>query len=241
VSRADIRLLWEQQGDLIREWLKTNADEINGDVDLLTRIHEDTPNANGEPEYVAQPFEEPKPRGLSLPTLEARPERALLPPWGLFSRLFASRKKMHEQEQARLEQGYGNALNTWENRCAEKKALYESEFKAWEQAIADWEARKSQHETNESQKAADYYRALREDLSLMNSTLEKALESLAWPRETLVDFEISSESKDVWLYEVFELRRQMTSTGIFKAIEPFTPPPGFIEGPLDLSLGRSDT
>lgn len=75
LSRADMRLLWEQKEDLIREWLKTNADEINGDVELLTRIHEDTPNANAEPEYVAQLFEEPKPEGLSLPTLEARPGR----------------------------------------------------------------------------------------------------------------------------------------------------------------------
>jgi Protein of unknown function (DUF4236) len=351
LSRADMRLLWEQKEDLIREWLKTNTDEINGDVELLTRIHEDTPNANAEPEYVAQPFDEPKPEGPSLPTLEARPEREVLPPLGFFSRLFALRRKKHEQEYARLEQEYGNALKAWENRCAEKEALYQSEVKAWEQAIADWEARKSQHETNELQKAADYCRALREDLSLMNSMLEKALESLAWPRETLVDFAISSDSKDVWLdvdlpeiedlpqrvasltaserklniksksqkqlrqeysthihgiafrlagtafaslpssekvmvsgysqrldkatgkvdddylysvvidrqrfsqinfealetidpigaIEVFELRRQMTSTGIFKAIEPFTPLPGFIEGPTDLLLGRSDT
>jgi hypothetical protein len=52
LSRADMRLLWEQKEDLIREWLKTNADEINGDVELLTRIHEDTPNANADPEYI---------------------------------------------------------------------------------------------------------------------------------------------------------------------------------------------
>jgi hypothetical protein len=110
--------------------------------------------------------------------MEVRPEKEVLPPSGFFSRLFANRRKKYEQEQAHLKQEYGNALKVWEKRCAEKKALYESEVEAWKQAIADWEARKSQHEANESQKTADYSRALREDLSLMNSTFEKALESL---------------------------------------------------------------
>jgi len=351
LPRANTRLLWEQKEDLIREWLKTNADEINGDVELLTRIHEDTPNAHAEPEYIPQPFEEPKPKEPSLPALEPRPEREGLPPLGLFSRLFANRRKKHAQEQARLEQQYENALQAWENRCTEKQAFYESEVEAWQQAIASWEARKSEHEANEAQKAADYSRALREDLGLMNSTLEKALEALTWPRETLVDFAISNDGKEVWLdvdlpeiedlpqrvaslaaserklnikgksqkqlrqeyaihihgiafrlartvfaslpsservvisgysqrldkatgkvnddylysvvidrqrfshinfealetidpieaLEVFELRRHMTATGIFKAIEPFTPPPGVIEGPSGLLLGRSDT
>jgi hypothetical protein len=181
LSHVHMRLLWEHKEDLIREWFKANADEINGDLELLTRIHEDTPDPNAEPEYVAQPFEEPKPQEPSPPTWEARPEKEGLPPLGFFSRLFANRRKKHEQEQARLEQEYGNALKAWEKRCAEEKALYESEVEAWKQAIADWEARKSQHEANESQKTADYGRALREDLSLMNSTLEKALESLTWP------------------------------------------------------------
>jgi hypothetical protein len=351
LSRADMRLLWEQKESLVREWLQANADTINGDVELLTRIHEDTPDANAEPEYVAQPFEDPKPEEPSLATMEVRPEKEVLPPLSFFSRLFANRRTKHAQEQARLAQEYEHALNVWENHCAQKKALYESEVAAWKQATVNWEARKREHEANELQKAADYSRVLREDLGLMNSTLEKALESLTWPRETVVDFAIANDGKDVWLdvdlpeiedlpqrvaslaaserklniksksqkqlrqeyathvhgiafrlagmvfaslpssekvvvsgysqrldkatgrikddylysvridrqqfsqtnfealenidpieaIEMFELRRQMISTGIFKAIEPFTPPPGFIEGLPELLLGRSDT
>ena len=215
LPRADMRLLWEHKEDLIKEWLKANADEINGDVELLTRIHEDTPDPYAEPEYVAQPFEEPKPEEPSRPPLEARPEREGLPPLGFFSRLFASHRKKHEHEQARLEQAYGNAVQAWEERCAANKALHTSEVDAWAQAMAGWEARKSQHEANESQKQADYSRALREDLSLMNATLEKALESLTWPRETLVDFVIANDAKEVWLDidlpEVEDLPQRMAS------------------------------
>jgi hypothetical protein len=283
--------------------------------------------------------------------MEERPDKELSPPLSFFSRLFANRRTKHAQEQARLSQEYEHALNAWEHHCAEKKASYESEVEAWKQATVNWEARKREHEANELQKAADYSRVLREDPGLMNSTLEKALESLTWPRETVVDFAIANDGKDVWLdvdlpeiedlpqrvaslapserklniksksqkqlrqeyathvhgiafrlagtvfaslpssgrvvvsgysqrlnkatgrikddylysimidrqrfsqmnfealeninpieaIEVFEVRRQMTSTGIFKGIEPFTPPPGFIEGLPELLLGRSDS
>jgi hypothetical protein len=351
LSQADMRLLWQQKESHMQEWLKANADEINGDVELLTRIHEDTPDPNTEPEYVEQSFEERKPEKPLPPHMVARPERERLLPLGFFSRLFTSRKKKHEQEQARLDHAYGNAFTAWEKRCAEQKAAYDSAVEAWNQAIADWEGRKSQHEANESQKKGDYSRALREDLSEMNSTLEQAVEALIWPRETLVSFAIANDGKEVWLdvdlpevedlpqrvaslaasgrklniksksqkqlqqeyvlhvhgiafrlagtvfaslpvaekvaisgysqrlnkatgkicddyfysviidrkrfsqmnFEVlgnidpmeaigvFELRRQITSTGIFKAIEPFTPPPGLIEGFPGLFLEPSDT
>jgi hypothetical protein len=59
-------------------------------------------------------------------------------------------------------------------------------------------------------------------------------------RFSQINFEALENINLMEAIEVFELRRQMTATGIFKAIEPFTPLPGFIEGPPELSLGNSD-
>src|SRR6266545_7748269 len=50
-------------------------------------------------------------------------------------------------------------------------------------------------------------------------------------RFSQINFEALETIDPIEAIEVFEMRRQMTSTGIFKSIEPFTPPPGFIEGP----------
>jgi hypothetical protein len=59
-------------------------------------------------------------------------------------------------------------------------------------------------------------------------------------RFSQINFEALENINLMEAIEVFELRRQMTATGIFKAIEPFTPLPGFIEGSPELSLGNSD-
>jgi len=58
LSRGDLSLLWQQKGQTVREWLEQQAEEINGDVDLLTKIHEDTPDPESIPEYQQNEFSE---------------------------------------------------------------------------------------------------------------------------------------------------------------------------------------
>jgi hypothetical protein len=55
-----------------------------------------------------------------------------------------------------------------------------------------------------------------------------------------VVFEALEHLAPIEAIAAFELRRQMTSTGIFKAIEAFTPLPGSIEGQPELLQGCSD-
>jgi len=62
LSRGDLSLLWQQKGQTVREWLEQQAEEINGDVDLLTKIHEDTPDPESIPEYQQNEFSEDPPK-----------------------------------------------------------------------------------------------------------------------------------------------------------------------------------
>jgi len=78
LSRQDLKLVWDQKRSAILEWLEQQAEEINGDIELLTSIHQNTPSPDSEPEYEMMPFDEqppeqPKQKALPRPVLNPLP------------------------------------------------------------------------------------------------------------------------------------------------------------------------
>lgn len=199
LSRQDLRLVWDQKRNMILEWLEQQAAEINGDVDLLTNIHEDTPSPDSEPEYQITPFSEPPPDQPKYPEELAKPELKILPPLGFFARLFKSKRTAHEQKQLQLNNDYTKAMLAWEEGKKTRLESYYTALERFTEAKKEWDDCKRQHETNEAKRKDEFPNRLRTNVDVMNKTLEDALNSLSWPRETLVSYQITENGREVWL------------------------------------------
>ena len=97
LSRQELKVVWDQMGNMILKWLEQQAEEINGDVDLLTTIHEDTPSPVAEPEYLITPFNEQPPAQPKYPPPIPQPEIKVLHPLNFFASLLKSQRRKHEE------------------------------------------------------------------------------------------------------------------------------------------------
>lgn len=199
LTRQDLKLVWDQKRGVILEWLEQQAEGINGDVELLSSIHQDTPSPDLELEYEVMPFDEQPPEYPKRPEESPKPEVNLLPPLGFFAKLFKSKRLTYEKEQQQLHEEHEKALLAWEESRKKEIGDYQAAIQRYADLKRDWDGRKKAHEAKEADRKAKFPELLRTDAETMNKTLEDALNSLSWPRETLVSYQITDNGRQVWL------------------------------------------
>ncbi len=199
LSRQDLNLVWNQKRDTILGWLEQQAEEINGDVELLITTHEDTPSPDSEPEYRMMPFDEDTPSQPQQPKGVPKPEVKLLPPLGFFARLFKSKRIAHEQKQQQLDKHHEKELRMWEEERTSARENYQAALGKYAEIRKNWDNRKRKHEDDEAKRREEFPALLRTDEEIMDTTLEDALNALSWPRETIVSYQITDEGRQVWL------------------------------------------
>ena len=152
ISESLIDAAKKQQGDKIKALIQGKCDEINGQVESLGRIHEYT--SPPEPHsFDPKPFAEPRP---CIPVPKAA---------GFFCRLFKSCVAKVEAE----------------NRNSEERHRRDME---------GWSQRKAEHEAGEKTEAAFLDKLNAGEPQSMEQYFETVLQDIAWPKETLVSFEM---------------------------------------------------
>jgi hypothetical protein len=199
LTRQDSKLVWDQKRSTILEWLERQAEEINGDVELLTAIHEDTPSPDSEPEYEMMPFDEQPPDHPKQPQAAPKPEAKLLPPLGFFSKFLKRKSIAHEKKQQQIHEDNEKALVAWEEKRKKEIANHQTALERYAELKRDWDSRKKDHEADQAEKKDRFPELLRTNVEVMSKTLEDALNSLSWPRETLVSYQIADQGRQAWL------------------------------------------
>lgn len=189
LSRSEMKMMWDKQSDTILDWLQNEADEINGDVDLLENIYQDTADSNSIPEYNIREFEEPKPK---KPTIENKPEKDDSPTLGFFAKLFKSKREVHKNQLDVIEEKYQKDTERWE-------AVKSKFLKIHEDNLNRWEVQKEEFDKKQKHIEENFEVLLREDATFMEETLEGVLSVISWPRETLISYEIDSDGQEVWV------------------------------------------
>jgi len=189
LSRSDLKLMWEQQGNTIYEWLENQAEEINGDVELLEDIYKDTLEPSILHGYSAQTFEVEKPK---QPTLKNKPTEKILPSLGFFANLFKSKRLEHEEKQKKLNIKYRKELSIWEKHKKEA-------FKKYEEELDEWTKNKKEFDKQQMIYEENFEILIDTDIDFMEICLENIFNQLEWPRETLISYDIKDDGKTIWI------------------------------------------
>jgi len=199
LSRADLKLLWEQKSEYIHEWLLQQVDEINGDVEQLSKIHYDTPSPDLIPQYEVVPFQEQIPKKPEPLKKESKPIKSKIPKLGFFAKLSQKKREQYEINRIKSEEKFQIELDLWEKRQNERKKEYTQSLKLYKENVRLWEQRKEQHEKKEKIKFKEFPTRLEKDIKLMESVLQESINSLSWPRETIISYEIKNYGREIWL------------------------------------------
>jgi len=162
VSEYVVEKAKKQNRQAILDLIQRRCDEINEQIEALGRLHHDTPDPEARPKFVALDFPETRP---SAPV-----DKSL----GFFASLLPGQRRKHEESRSAADGQYRNDL-------------------------ADWEANKAQFEQQLSERKLFLESLIYEDKSAMERFFEENLKDIIWPRETVVDFEISDSGNSVSL------------------------------------------
>ncbi len=199
LSRADLKLLWEQKSDYIYEWLLQQAEEINGDVEQLSQIHIDTPSLDLIPQYEIVPFPEQRPKKPKTFKEESRPVKPKIPQLGFFAKLSRKKREQYKIDERKAAEKFHIDLDLWKKKQKERKQEYIQSLKLYEEKVKLWEQRKKLHEKKENINFKEFPERLAKNVKLMESVLQDSINSLSWPRETIVSYEIRNIGKEIWL------------------------------------------
>jgi hypothetical protein len=152
----------KQNKEVILSLISRRCDQINEQVESLGSLHLDTPDARTVPRFVASKFD------------LIQPERLHNKPLSWLDRLFSSRRR------------------TVEAQNAAASAQYEAQLLEWEREYRECDRRNQ--ERREFVEARIYT-----DTSAMATFLEETLHEVVWPRETLIAFDILDDGGKVVL------------------------------------------
>lgn len=192
-------MFWEDKSEIVEDWLIDNADEINGDVDLLNNIHFDMPSPDLEPEYAFVNFDKNKPAQPTPMEQISYPCQETVEPLGFFSGLFAGKKKKHQERIVQLEDNFKQEVQKYETDMATLASEYSEKVNIWESKLSNWQEDKEKHNVEQEANAVKFSRDIKTDECLMDSILALEIESIEWPRETLISYSIEDNGKSVWL------------------------------------------
>jgi Protein of unknown function (DUF4236) len=157
-----ISIAKKQHGDVIRALLQKKCHEINEQVEALGKIHLYTPSPNTLSQYQIRTFDTPLPKKPSL----QKP--------GFWARFFKSRQISIEKENQEKQNNYLRKLKNWE----QEKQTFES----------------AEHKRKDFIENKIY-----KEVDAMESFLEENLQSIIWPRETLISIEVLNDGKYIFL------------------------------------------
>jgi len=189
ISRAEIKLMWEQQAATISHWLEKQADDINGEAGLLENIHLDTPDPSSISKYQPREYYESKPK---RPKIKHKPTKKEIPSLGFFESLFKSKRETYKNQIEKAETKYKQELAKWHERQFKL-------IKEYEETLEKWEKEKEKFDKKEEYYKENFHSLVNENMEFMEENLESILNGLSWPRETIISYEIDDGGETVWV------------------------------------------
>lgn len=181
LSSALVDQVKRQKGDAVRGLIADACAKVNAPIEAMSNLHLDTPDPRA-PRYIPLRFEELSPN-------EQAPKEIRFLDRILFRR-------------ARIEE---------ENRAAAER---------YRQERAAWEARRAEFLKGEDKRRTFIEKLTLLDVDAMETHLENTLQDIAWPRETLVSFDIRDEGRTVFLdVDLPELEDMPNRTAVVPARE----------------------
>jgi hypothetical protein len=200
LTDEELASLWESHPQLLRAWLDEQAALFNGEIAEYIDIYLEVPgiDTNG-PCYLPAAFPDPEPVRPDLLKLPTEPIYPQPPAVHFWHRLIPGRQQQLVRAHQQAVHEWQTAKLRWKAETHQAKSAADRARQRYKAYTSVWKARKAAHDTEQSVYAEQFVTLLMTDEGLMTEVLIAELEQLDWPCETLVDFQLDLDSKQIWI------------------------------------------
>lgn len=201
-----------QNREFITNWLEENCQEINQKIESLVNLHLTTPSPDTEISFVPITFDEHQPTPPSANFPEQQPISPTPQEYGFLARRIEFFRKLVDKKNQDLQQSYESNLKRWEAKKADFEADYSVKHKEYEGKLEEYNKTKKEFDENQQRRRKFVEEERLTDPKAMQEFLTEAFQTIVWPRETNVSFEVVDNGKcvllDVDLPEIEDMPEQ---------------------------------
>jgi len=194
-----VREAKRQNKDLILGWLHEQCDNFNREIESLLNLHLFTPPPDTEIMFKPARFD------LSLPVVPSdkfpitRPEPPRIKEQSFLAKKIGLLGKRLDAQNEHLQRTYEEKLHQWEGARAKFQLDFEIKHREYVAQLTEYQKQKAEFEKEQEQRRRLVEEDRLIDVNAMQTFLAEALQSIVWPRETTVSFEVRDEGKTVSL------------------------------------------
>lgn len=192
-----VRKAKSQNKELILDWLNQHCKEKNQEIASLLNIHLATPPPDTQISFTPPPFDLEKPIPPEKEFSLSRPKPPKKKEYGLIASNFHFMRKIIDKRNEKLDNIYKEQLKEWEFEKSKFEEQYLISYEKYLEKLEEFNKTKRIY----AQKQEDRRKFIEEErfteVEAMYEFLEEVLQTIVWPKETLVSFDIVDDGTKV--------------------------------------------
>lgn len=192
-----VRKAKSQNKELIVSWLQQHCEEMNEEITSLLNIHLSTPPPDTQISFIPTPFDMAKPIPPEKEFLISRPNPPKKKEYGLIASNIQFMRNVVDKRNYKLDNQHKEELNKWELEKAKFEKHYQLKYQEYQGQLEEF----SKQQRIFAQKQEERRKFIEKDrfteIAAMYEFLEEVLQTIVWPKETLVSFDIINEGNKV--------------------------------------------
>lgn len=189
----------KQNKEVLFNWLEENCAEINQKTSDLINIHLTTPSPDTEITFTSVPYEVIPPVEPSSIFPELMPTPPIPKPYGFFAKRFAFFRNQVDKRNSKKQIDFQNATIRWHEHKKVFEADYAEKLSEYQKNFSDFQIAKNYFDGEQEKRRKFIEEDRLKDPLAMQEFLTESLQSIVWPRETNISFEVSTDGRQVML------------------------------------------
>lgn len=188
-----------QNRDSLTNWLQENCDAINGEIISLVNLHLTTPPPDTEITFTPTTFNEKEPRPPQKDFIDPRPNQPIPKEYGFLAKRIKFLRKSTDQTNAELQKSYEYQLERWETNKTDFESNYITKHKEYLEKVEQFNFAKIDFNRKQEERKKFIEEDRLNDPAAMQDFLEETLQTIVWPRETMISFQVVNNGTEVLL------------------------------------------
>jgi hypothetical protein len=192
-----VRKAKSQNKELILNWLQQHCEEMNEEITSLLNIHLSTPPPDTQISFIPSPFDMEKPIPPEKEFLLSRPNPPKKKEYGLLASNIQFMRKVIDKRNDKLDNQYKEELNKWELEKAKFEEHYQLKYQEYQGQLEEYTKQQRIFAQKQEERRKFIEKDRFTEIASMYEFLEEVLQTIVWPKETLVSFDIINEGNKV--------------------------------------------
>ena len=188
-----------QNREFIFNWLEENCVEINQKISDLINIHFTTPSPDTEITFTPVPYEVIPPVEPSSIFPEPMPTPPIPKPYGFLAKRIKFFRNQVDKRNLKKQIGFQNATIRWHEHKRAFEVDFAEKISEYQKNLSDYQNAKNIFDGEQEKRRKFIEEDRLNDQLAMQEFLTESLESIVWPRETNISFEVSTDGRQVML------------------------------------------